>query len=216
MSESGADKVLLVGGRLCLNFVNTVGGRRLDSSKKRAFTVTVLGEKLNDYSDLAQWSRHAGILAETEAQQLIREGNRRADEAVEVLSRAIRLRESLFRLFKSIIAGEQPKSSDLEVLNDELSRARSREKLVSSKEAFTWEWIDSKNELDRLLWPVARSAAELLTAGDLSRLRECGGDNCGWLFEDTSRNRSRQWCVMQSCGNLAKVRRFRSRMRRAI
>lgn len=216
MSDSGIDKLLLVGGRLCLDFVNTVGGRKLDSSKKRAFGVTVLGEKLNDYSDLVGWSRHAGIITETEAQQLTREGKRRAEEAAEVLSRAIRLRESLFRLFKSIIAGSQPKASDLEVLNDELSRARSREKLVLSENAFTWKLADSKNELDRLLWPVARSAAKLLTAGDLSRLRECGGENCGWLFEDTSRNRSRQWCVMQTCGNLAKVRRFRSRMRRKI
>jgi predicted RNA-binding Zn ribbon-like protein len=125
------------------------------------------------------------------------------------------LRESLYRLFRSIIAGSQPSSSDLEALNDELSRARGRERIAPSSEGFVWEWMDSKNELEHMLWHVARSAAELLTDGDLSRLRECGGENCGWLFEDTSRNRSRQWCVMQTCGNLAKVRRFRSRMRKA-
>ncbi|MBA3694513.1 MAG: CGNR zinc finger domain-containing protein, partial [Acidobacteria bacterium] len=28
---------------------------------------------------------------------------------------------------------------------------------------------------------------------------------------DTSRNRTRQWCDMKDCGNLAKVRRFRAK-----
>lgn len=207
--------MLLIGGRLCLDFVNTVGGRRLDQSRKRAFEVTVLGEKLNDYEDLVRWSRHAGAITEAEAQRLIREGKRRREEAAEVLSRAIRLRESLYRLFETIIAGET-KTSDLEALNDELSKARGNEKLVPSNERFVWERRDAKNELDLMLRSVALSAAEMLTTADLSRLRECGGENCGWLFEDTSRNRSRQWCVMQTCGNLAKVRRFRSRMRRKV
>ena len=72
---------------------------------------------------------------------------------------------------------------------------------------------DSEAALDRMLWSIAHSGAELLTTGDLSRLRECGGEECGWLFEDTSRNRSRQWCDMQDCGNLAKVRRYRTRLR---
>jgi predicted RNA-binding Zn ribbon-like protein len=212
MSDSGADKLLLIGGRLCLDFVNTVGGRRADLSR-RTFSVTVLGEKLDDYEDLVGWSRHAGAITESEAQRLIREGKRRKEEASKVLSRALRLRESLYRLFKKIIAGET-KTSDLEMLNDELSKARGSEKLALSEEGFIWERTDSRNELDLMLRSVALSAAEMLTAGDLSRLRECGGESCGWLFEDTSRNRSRQWCVMQTCGNLAKVRRFRSRMRR--
>jgi hypothetical protein len=33
------------------------------------------------------------------------------------------------------------------------------------------------------------------------------------VFEDTSRGGRRRWCDMQSCGNRAKVRRFRSRKR---
>ncbi|MEW6212395.1 MAG: ABATE domain-containing protein [Acidobacteriota bacterium] len=215
MSDSGADKLLLIGGRLCLDFVNTVGGRRLDQSRRRAFEVAVLGEKLNDYEDLVRWSRHAGAITESETGRLIREGKRRKDEASEVLSRAIGLRESLYRLFKTIITGET-KTSDLEMLNDELSKARSSERLAPSEEGFVWERTSEKNDLDLMLRSVALSAAELLTTADLSRLRECGGESCGWLFEDTSRNRSRQWCVMQTCGNLAKVRRFRSRMRRKV
>ena len=105
-----------------------------------------------------------------------------------------------------------PRSIDLETVNDELLKARKNERLISTDEGFRWEWIDGETALDRMLWPVAQSAAELLSAGDFSRLRECGGEQCGWLFEDTSRNRSRQWCHMQDCGNRAKVRRFRTRL----
>ncbi|MGA2590961.1 MAG: CGNR zinc finger domain-containing protein [Bryobacteraceae bacterium] len=36
---------------------------------------------------------------------------------------------------------------------------------------------------------------------------------CGWMFLDTTRNRSRQWCDMRDCGNRAKVRRFREKRR---
>jgi len=91
-------------------------------------------------------------------------------------------------------------------ISTKASPARQREAQLASQLA------DTETALDRMLWPIAQSAAEFLNAGDFSRLRECGGEECGWLFEDTSRNRSRQWCHMQDCGNLAKVRRFRTRL----
>ena len=55
---------------------------------------------------------------------------------------------------------------------------------------------------------VARAAEELLV-GPLQRVRRCGGEGCGWLFRDTSRAGRRRWCSMSTCGNTAKVRRFR-------
>ena len=68
---------------------------------------------------------------------------------------------------------------------------------------------------DRMLWPVTRSAAELLVSGELSRVRTCANDTCGWLFMDTSKNRSRRWCDMNDCGNRAKARRHYARKRAA-
>jgi predicted RNA-binding Zn ribbon-like protein len=206
----------LVGGRLCLDFVNTVGGRsRVAGGKSEdANAMVILEDKLNDYLDLLAWSRHTGWLGESELQSLIREGRRRPEEARKVFERAVALREAIYRICKATLGKRQPQAVDLGVLNRELAEARSREKLASTAEGFIWEWSEGKNVLARMLWPVALSAAELMTSGDLTRLRECGGDDCRWLFEDTSRNRSRQWCNMQDCGNVAKVRRFRSRQRR--
>ena len=201
---SSAAEMRLVGGRLCLDFVNTVDGRH-DS--------VVLRDKLENYSDLVAWSQHSGIITAAEAAHLIQESKRKPAGARAVFHRALALREALHRILKAAMLERAPQSVDLETLNDELLKARNHERLISADQGFIWEWTGSETALDRMLWSIAHSGAEFLSTGDLSRLRECGGEECGWLFEDTSRNRSRQWCHMQDCGNLAKVRRFRTRLR---
>jgi predicted RNA-binding Zn ribbon-like protein len=62
-----------------------------------------------------------------------------------------------------------------------------------------------------MLAPIVKSAADLLLSDMLDRVKQCEGDPCGWLFLDTSRNRSRRWCSMEDCGNRAKARRFYQR-----
>ena len=210
IQASAAAEMRLVGGRLCLDFINTVDGRKSDSPRR---VDTVLGDKLVDYSDLVEWSRHSGIVTAIEAERLIQASKRNAREAKAVFDRAIALREALYRICKAIMTSRRPQTVDLEIVNGELLGARTHERLTHKANEFTWEWVGSEAAMDRMLWSIAHSAAELLTTGDLSRLRECCGEECGWVFEDTSRNRSRQWCDMQNCGNLAKVRRYRTRLR---
>lgn len=213
--QSSAVKMRLIGGQLCLDFANTVDGRSSYSIRGNSSSANnVLGDKLGNYSDLVEWSQHAGIITVLESRRLIEEGRRKATEAQKVFERAIALREALYRIFKAMLTGKTPRSVDLDIVNDELQRARRNERLTRAGDGFTWEWVGPVAALDRMLWSIAHSGAEYLTAGDLSRLRECGGEECGWLFEDTSKNRSRQWCHMQDCGNLEKVRRFRARQRR--
>ena len=77
---------------------------------------------------------------------------------------------------------------------------------------FRWSWAEEE-ALDCMLWPVVRSAAELLNSDLLSRVRVCPADDCAWLFLDQSRNRSRRWCDMSTCGNRSKARRFREAQR---
>jgi predicted RNA-binding Zn ribbon-like protein len=47
--------------------------------------------------------------------------------------------------------------------------------------------------------------------GSWSRFKGCGNPTCRAIFFDRSKNRSGRWCSMRSCGNRAKVRRFRER-----
>ena len=203
---SRAATMNLIGGALCLDFTNTVGGRR---------DTGVIEDKLNGYSDLIAWSRHTGTLTEAEARNLTREAARRPAEANETFERAIALREALYRIFTALTEGSSPKAADIAVLNVELSQALAHSELVAAGEGFTWSWSHRRDALDLVLWPIARSAAELLTSPDLARVRECAGDSCGWLFVDTSKNRSRRWCDMSDCGNRAKARRHYARARAA-
>jgi len=208
--KSSAAEMRLIGGRLCLDFVNTVDGRKSDSAQRKS---QVLGDKLKDYLDLVAWAQHSDIITAAEAARLIKESKQKPAAANAVFHRAIALREALHRILKATVMEKAPQSIDLETVNDELEKKKKNERLISTEEGFTWELTGAETALDRMLWSVVQSAAEFLSTADLSRLRECGGEECGWLFEDTSRNRSRQWCHMQDCGNLAKVRRFRTRLR---
>jgi predicted RNA-binding Zn ribbon-like protein len=202
-----------IGGRLCLDFVNTVGGRVRKGGRRcaRDYADTVVQDKIPSYDDLTTWAQLAGVLTHTEARNLARRAAAQRKQAAAVLARAAGLREALYRVFKSVVESWPSGAADLDVLRRELGIARGHERLTLSAGAFVWNWEERPAALDRVLWPVAKSAAELLTSSDLARVRQCGGDECGWMFLDTSRNRSRQWCDMKDCGNLSKVRRFRQR-----
>jgi len=212
LSERTVAQSNLIGGRLCLDFVNTVGGWQPAPADKKKDAPTPRADKLVDYADLLAWSLHVHLLTAAEAQALERAAKVSGNEAAAVLHRALALRAAIHRLCRAVIHGQTAPESELVCLNHELGIAHGRVRLAAGKANFVWEWTDTRHALDQMLWRIADSAAELLTTGDLSRLRECGGEDCGWLFEDTSKNGRRQWCDMQTCGNLAKVRRFRERL----
>ena len=51
--------------------------------------------------------------------------------------------------------------------------------------------------------------------GTWARMKACRADDCRWAFLDTSKNKSRAWCSMESCGNRAKVHAYRQRHQHA-
>lgn len=59
---------------------------------------------------------------------------------------------------------------------------------------------------------TAHSALRLLAEEEIARLKICG--NCGWLFVDRSKNRSRTWCDMAVCGNRVKANRHYHRKKK--
>jgi predicted RNA-binding Zn ribbon-like protein len=197
----------LVGGDPCLDFVNTVGGRVGAPAEP---TGGVRDDKLAGYADLVAFALRAGLLSEPASRALLRRAARHPRQAQAVRDRAVALREALHRMLHAFTTGRSPAPADLARVNDEIAAARREEELVAREGGLRWSWR-ATGSLDEPLWPIVRAAATLLTSPDLARLRRCGGDTCGWLFLDRSRNRRRQWCTMEDCGNLAKVRRFRRR-----
>jgi predicted RNA-binding Zn ribbon-like protein len=203
-AEENAGALSLKAGRLCLDFANTAEWHASDQPH----------EYLTSYSDLVLWSQHASILTDHQAQLLRRKATQRPAEAAKVLERAVALREATFRVFSAVTHGHPSETADLALLNEALAEALARSRIVPTASGFAWDWNDNQDPLDQMLWPVVRSAADLLTSQELDRVGECADDRgCGWLFMDMSRNHSRLWCDMRDCGNRAKARRHYERKR---
>ncbi len=192
--EWGAGNLKLTRGRLCLDFVNTVSWRTGKQPQ----------ERLTSYAALVAWGQHAGVLQEPQAA-------RNAASTTAAFEQALILREAIYRIFSTVVAQRAPEAADLATLNGALSAVMLH--LHWSAGEFAWRWSGDENALERMLWPVARSAAELLTSDELNRVGMCAGEGCGWLFFDVSKNRSRRWCAMDDCGNRAKARRHYRRSR---
>ena len=202
ITERPAASVKLVGGRLCLDFINTVEFRDGKTFEQ---------ERLHDITDLLVWARHAGILTDTEASSAVSLYALRPDVGEDKFLRAFRLREAIHAIVRALIHRTEPPAGLMDLLNRELTEAHRNRILSSSGTSVGWTWQSGISPVDRVLWPIALSAAELLTEGNHARLHECGSERCGWIFEDTSKNHSRRWCSMEDCGNQAKVRRYRQR-----
>ena len=200
-AESREARFDLSGGHLALDFANAVNWRHSHQPQ----------ERFNRFADLLAWGQQAGVVRDSEARRLLRESRSRPAHAVMVLHQAIALREAIYRIFSAVTGGQQPQAADLETLNTALSEGLRRAGIVPSPQGFTWGWVKDDQALDRVLWPVARSAGELLTSADLRNVRECAGDRCGWLFMDMSPAGRRRWCDMKVCGNRAKARRHYER-----
>jgi predicted RNA-binding Zn ribbon-like protein len=188
-----AGNVRLIGGRLCLDFVNTVDCHT--SARPKEYLVS--------YAALVAWGGHAGLLQNQAAAALLAEAARHPAEAAVALAVATRLRAALYRIFTGAAVPD-----DVAALNRVLADERRQARVAQTTSGFTWDWALDESRLDQLLWPIACSAAELLTSADLALVRECEGERCSWLFLDTSRNRTRRWCSMEDCGNRAKARRY--------
>jgi predicted RNA-binding Zn ribbon-like protein len=193
-----AGSINLIGGELCLDFVNTVD----------CYGCADPGEYLNTFHDLVAWSRHVGTITHDEAEALFQKAAKQPAEAKTAHRRAIELREVICSLFSATLEGRCHPEKDLAVFNDYLSKSMMRSQIVKTEGGFHWDVTGNKAKLDWVLNPVIRSAADLLISEKFKRLKKCADPICGWLFLDISRNRSRRWCDMRDCGNRAKASRF--------
>lgn len=197
----------LSGGRLCLDFANTVGGMRGVTPR----------ERLAGYPDLVEFARQAGAVDDARARRLLAEARRRPAEAERAFAEAVALREALYRIFLARAERRPPAGEDLERLSTALGAALAHRRLERRGDGFALAWEADAGALDAPLWPVVLSAADVLTSGaEADRVRVCGlfeTHECSWLFVDETRAGTRRWCSMQDCGNKAKARRHHRRAR---
>ena len=197
-AKRSAGTIKLLGGRLCLDFVNTVHCYGCDD----------IGEYLNNYQDLIDWSRHVGSMTSGEANRLTLKSAENPAEAKRVHLRAIELREIIYSIFCSILDGTPQAEKNLTAFNEYLSNTMALSKLVKTADGFDWDGTANTDRLDAILNPVIRSTADCLISEEWRKIKKCADPTCGWLFLDVSRNHSRRWCDMRDCGNRAKASRF--------
>ncbi len=193
----------LTGGRLCLDFANTVDKRKADDRR----------DLLQSYHDLLDWGTQAGAITAADARTLRRQATRKPRAAAFTLAKARVLREAIFLAFSAAAAAKRVPPWSLSLLDSAIAHFAPRRRLERTRGGLSWRWRDDATDFERPLWPVAWSAGELLTSSELDRVRECAGAGCAWLFLDTSKNRTRRWCDMSICGNRAKARRHYAKVK---
>ncbi len=188
------------GGQLAIDFTNTVGSRGHDPE-----------EHFRTYGDVVAWLEARKVVTESTAARLRREGSADPVAATRAFRRALELREALYGVIAARAAGRLARPADLDILNTFVEATFSRAKLARHGDSLALVVDDGGGGLGAALHPIVQAAVELLTGDTLGRVRLCGDLDCAWLFLDTTRNGTRRWCDMSSCGNRAKVRRFRGR-----
>jgi predicted RNA-binding Zn ribbon-like protein len=185
--------IRLDGGRLCLDFVNSIHDRYAAEPE----------DYIRQPERFLEWCVRAGALGAREYIARPRGARQRA-----ALMREVRiLRHHLHALFTSRIDGVSPQKDAVQGLDRWLHRAWASQSLDFDRQM---QWRDDACNARLPLKRIALDALDLIGDPAVSRLRRCANtSSCGWLFLDTTKNRRRRWCAMETCGTIAKMQRYR-------
>jgi predicted RNA-binding Zn ribbon-like protein len=196
-----------------------VSPEEVDTARALAFVNTLTArhtpapvEALVSYDAFLAWSREAGLLKGHDVDRLAACARRHTADAAAILDRARALRELLHATFAATSQGRAPATATLAALSAQLSAWYPHGRLVPADGALHWVYA-GQDDLERPVWEIARSATRLLASPLLARVQACAAEDCRWWFLDDTKNRSRRWCEMKTCGNRDKVRRYRARQR---
>lgn len=201
--ESRAGSLALVGGELALDFANTSSGRGFPTHR----------DHLSSASDVVEWARHTKAVHPEDADWLAATTRRDRDLGRELLEAALALREDIHSIVSEVAAERPAPTKIVESLTRTHARALARAKLTRFGAHYAWSWSVAASPIEAVLGPISLSALTILCQADLTRIKQCQGEKCGWLFLDTTKNKSRRWCEMEICGNRAKQKRFGAKAR---
>jgi predicted RNA-binding Zn ribbon-like protein len=198
-----------IGGHPVLDFVNTVNHWTHNAPQC---------DYLGDYAGLLRLSRDVGVLDAREARVLGRVSAAQPAVAERQYRDALNLRHALHEVMQASVAGRAANPREVRIFGEWYRRAaRARGVRVDhdGKLHVDWTFVDDDLPLELPLLKLAWFAVEFMLSVEPGRLKECPTDvGCGWMFHDSSKNRSRRWCDMGDCGNVAKARRHYARVRK--
>ena len=192
----------LSGGALCLDFANTVSRRKIPDE---------ICDHLTTYGDLLAFATQSLYFPAEFAHKLSAASEANPQAADRTLQTGEQLREAIYRTFHACTEGRSAAADDLRLIQDVTVDGWKHKYLTKLGPRYQWILKGDDAQFDRLLWPIAQSAADLLTSDKFKNVRMCEAATCAWLFLDESRNHSRRWCDMKVCGNREKARRYYQR-----
>ncbi len=202
-SKSRAGSLPLVGSEIAFDLTNTSSGR--GGSRHL--------DHLKIPDDVIRWAQHSRVINPAEAAWMASEIGKDPRLARRLLKRTLELRELIYTIGVELAAGRPPPSDRIELLVHIHTTCLASAKLVPHGQAFVWSWLAADGPVERILGPISLSVLTLLTRADLARVKQCQGEHCGWIFFDTTKNKSRRWCEMEVCGNRAKQKRHQGAKR---
>ncbi len=194
--------IRLDGGRLCLDFINTVHDRFEEPQR----------DYINSIDDLITWSVKTDILDGESRNIVMNSVKSNPGKSIDFHGHSLGLRELLYSMFLEIAHGRTIKNADLSKFNRTLSGTLSKLKVEQNKLVFTAQWSIKAKDFDKIILPIVKDAYDLLLLNRSERIREC--PKCGWLFYDVSKNGRRKWCSMETCGSRAKANEWYNRQKR--
>jgi predicted RNA-binding Zn ribbon-like protein len=180
------------GGRVCLDFANTLDWRLTDDPV----------ELIPDYIALLAWSSRRGTLTPRASRRLSSVHQQDPARGVSVISQAHALRTRIWAAADALRAG---KRATLSGFNQMLAILPPQPALIRHSRRIAFD-LDG-GDLRQPLWPVLWSLTAVLASEDARRLGSCQAQGCGWYFVDESPNHSRLWCSSEVCGNRERARR---------
>jgi predicted RNA-binding Zn ribbon-like protein len=182
----------LIGGHPVLDFVNTVSTWTGPVDERR--------EYLGSPEDATRLGRLIGLLPSGDSVP-----------AAE-LDELRRLRSTLEPIFRALALRKPLPAAELDELSRGAAQAAGAARLRPAAGRVV-RAIDHRGAGRALLrYRLIDAAVALLTSVTSSRVRSCPA--CGWLFVDSSKNGSRRWCSMSTCGSSAKSKAYYRRRRR--
>jgi predicted RNA-binding Zn ribbon-like protein len=196
MERARAQTRRLVGGAPCLDFANSVDW---DSEGRERPAHT---EAFTAPAELARWGARLGLAPATITPLV------HGRELAEARS----LRRTIHSLFAAIASDRAPAADAIAQLEEDYTEAIGAAQLTVGDDGWRLDWPEGDPR--RIRFAVAVNAFDLLRDDkQLARVRICPGNNCGWLFLDTTGRR--RWCSMDVCGSRSKMRRLYERQRQS-
>ncbi|MBR0645336.1 CGNR zinc finger domain-containing protein [Plastoroseomonas hellenica] len=191
-----------ISGHVALDLANTISWR--DSPAEI--------DHLARFEDAMAWCRDAGILTPRAARRVAAAEPALRDR---ILTDLRRLRGIVYAIGGAVADGtvppEAPRAALVAMLRNALAGAVLE---PAAPEPLRLSFAAAEPRA-AMIGPLAWAALDLFRQDLAGRLKQCPPDDCRWLFIDTTKNRSRRWCDMASCGNRAKVHRHRQAALRA-